>query len=291
MDNKLFLLYDLITRGVYSKDTLANKLNVTTKTIENKVKLSNGDIVYDKKLKAYRFTSILPKMVSYGYLLEVISNGVDNMDVSADIKNISTLINNKNILVGTSTLSETLQTVLSIQTAINHNIVLNINYVGNDNAKKNKIICPNQIVYSNSKYYLYVTYDKKNKVNVGEQRTLFINSISNITKERYEQNVAFQTNYKGNAFGKYCNNKYVELIFSGASARYVKRERIQSMHYEIISEDFTGDKVLVKYYYNNTLEIISLIQRWMPMVRFAYNDDFSKNIYDKILSNFNIVKK
>jgi len=291
MDQKLFLLYDLIPRRLFSKNELAAKLGVTTKTIENKIKLTNGDIVYRQKLGAYHFASTLPKMISLKFLFEIISNSIENVDLSHDLKILSAFSKNTNTLIETSTLSEILQTLVSLQIAINHNLVLSINYIGNDNINKNKIIQPNQIIYSNNKHYLYITYDKKNKKNIGEKRTLFINSISNIKKERYEQNSTFQTNYRGNAFGKYLNDKYAELVFCDAAARYIKREHIQSMHYEIIKEDFSGNKVFVKYYYNNILELILLLQTWMPSVYFVKNDEFAKDIYKKIENNFQTVLK
>ncbi|HEB9345150.1 TPA: hypothetical protein RZK20_001702 [Campylobacter coli] len=56
-----------------------------------------------------------------------------------------------------------------------------------------KIIQANQLKVSNSKRYLYITYDKKNDEKAGEYRIFALNSMKDIKAIEYEKMAGLKT--------------------------------------------------------------------------------------------------
>lgn len=287
MDTKLITIYDILLEKLTSKDTLAEILNVTTKTIDNKVKISNGDIEYSKKLSSYYFKNLLPEFITLRFLLKIIMMNIDNKSIKSDLSYVKDLITeDTNKLLRTSELSKILQNIIQLQVAINHNCILSIEYAGGMKQIERKVIRPTQIIVTNGSLYLYAKYDERNKINIGEKRTFQINSIGNITPVEYFQGDTFKTDVSGNAFGEFNHNNFVELTFFGPASNLIKRERLNSLNYEIIEEDFDGKSVNVKFYYNSELELVKIIQQWMPYIKFTKKNDFSTKILTRIKNNF-----
>lgn len=290
MDSKLTNIYAQLLFQLCSKEYLAQKLNVSTKTIENKVKLANGDIVYSKRLGAYHFKNLLPNNITNNFLISLLINNVNNKNLKDDISSIKDDIvdsSNSLNLIPTKKFSEIFKNIIQLQIAINHNCILSIDYQNaSSSQKEKKFIQANQISVINGSYYMYVTYDKKNKLNQGEKRTLHLHSISNINLIEYHKDDTFKTDVKGNAFGEFKNTNFAELTFKNKAASFIKRERLNSFHYEIIDESFDASSVNLKFYYNEEIEIIKIIQQWMPLVTFTRENDFSIKILGKIKDNF-----
>ena len=291
MDSKLSNIYAQLLFKLCSKDELASKLKVSTKTIENKVKLSNGDIVYSKRLGGYHFKDLLPDNITHNFLISLLINNINNKNLKDDMQNIKDdlVIDTTSFNpIPTQNLSEIFKNIIKLQIAINHNCILSIDYQNaTSSQKEKKFIQPNQINVINGSYYIYVTYDKKNKVNVDEKRTLHLHSISNLNLVEYHKGNTFKTNVEGNAFGEFKNENYAELTFKGKASSFIKRERLNSFHYEIIDESFDGSSVNLKFFYNNEIEIIKIIQQWMPLVTFTKKNEFSVRILERIKNNFN----
>lgn len=281
-------LYDLILEFPKSKEELAAYFKVTTKTIENKTKILD-DILYNKKINKYTTSKLLPNQITYKFFTEIILMNVENESLNNDFaliqhKNIDTI----NFLLETENLSETAKTLIMLQIAINHSCIITFNYKGNNKGFEKKFVKPTQIISSHNKYYLYGIYDKKNRINVDENRTFDITSITNIEPYEYKKDLVFKTQYNGNAFGKYSNKKFALLTFSNEAANYIKRERPKSMYYEILKETFGGEGVEVKYYYVSEKELLRLIKSWIPHVRFTTNDILKDKIMKLINDEYSI---
>lgn len=78
MDSKLRDIYNLIFIKPMSKTDLAGALDVSTKTIENRVQLSNGNISYSKKMGCYYFDDLMPDYISYANLMSMGLDGIAN---------------------------------------------------------------------------------------------------------------------------------------------------------------------------------------------------------------------
>lgn len=60
---KLSMLYFFIFLSPSSKDELAKSIKSTTKTVENRLKMDESEVVYDKKAHLYRFDTLLPSFL------------------------------------------------------------------------------------------------------------------------------------------------------------------------------------------------------------------------------------
>ena len=173
--------------------------------------------------------------------------------------------------------------------AMNDNCILDIEYSKPGSSEiENKFVQPNTIFTNGFTYYCYITYDEKNKKNVGEQRTLAFSSIGNIKADTYITNKTFKIEQKGNAFGPFSKEKYILLEFDRISSGFFQRERMFDFgQYEIIEMDFETGIYIVKMYYNSLdIEVLKIIQQWMPHIRVHPTDENKNLIYEKIKTNF-----
>lgn len=169
--------------------------------------------------------------------------------------------------------------------AINHNITLSINYKLNEN----KIIQPNQIIKIKDLYYIYVTYDKRNKININEERTLCMIDISVISFVEYSNMLVYKMNFKGNEYGKYSSNKYILLTLTGDAATFFKRNKITYLKWDFISESNDTKFLYIKLFYNTEIEIKRLIQQWLPYISFTERNSISRKILNEIQNDIQAI--
>lgn len=147
---------------------------------------------------------------------------------------------------------------------------------------------PNTIFTNGFTYYGYIIYDEKNEKNVGEQRTLSFSRIGNIKADTYITNKIFKIEQKGNAFGPFSKDNYVLLEFDGLSSNFFLSEKMfDTGQYEIIEMDIKTGIYIVKMYYNSLdIEVLKIIQQWMPHISVHHTDKNRNLIYKKIKTNF-----
>jgi len=274
-----------------TKAKLANIFNVNPKTIENTLKSLNDEIIFDKTLERYRFNTLLPKYIPYKVFYKLFQDSIVNNIIKDDFLRIEeTIDSSENLLmIETNKLSNITQKIIMFNIAMNDNCILNIEYSKPGSSEiENKFIQPNTIFTNGFTYYCYITYDEKNKKNIGEQRTLAFSSIGNIKADTYITNKTFKIEQKGNAFGPFSKEKYILLEFDRISSGFFQRERMFDFgQYEIIEMDFETGIYIVKMYYNNLdIEVMKIIQQWMPHISIHPTDKNRNLIYEKIKTNF-----
>lgn len=281
--NKLFL-------QLSTKQFLADEFSVSTKTIENTIK-SCKDIIYSKKIGAYHFENLLPQLISYQNYFSIFKNNLSNNILKKDIlsitKNLSS--NLDEIMIETESLSPLSKKIIQMSIAINHNCIVKLSYEGNNKPLEEKYIQTNQIITSNtsSTYYLYATYDKKNKKSIGSMRALAFNSITHIEPIEYVKDVVFQTTSDGNEFGLYDEGEKIMLSLTSSAAHYFKREALfENKNFKFISED-SNHTVEMEMTYNHKIEVVKLLQQWMPQITIKSKSDAAKEILEDITNNYN----
>jgi hypothetical protein len=287
MQERIITIYNTLFLGLASKDKLSEICKVSTKTIENTIK-KHDDILYSKKLGAYYFRDLMPKHISYQHYFYLFRDNLSNPILKKDMLNIISKFNVEveKIMIETARLSNLSQKIIKLHTAINHNAIVKISYQGSNKPKDNKIIQANQIVAEGSIYYLYVTYDAKNKDNIGEKRQLAFNSIEDISLIEYKKNAIFKTSQEGNSFGVFANASLINLQLNHSVAHFFKREGLfENPNYKFLSEDSEG-RIEMQMIYNNKVEVIKLIQTWMPHIRIIEESDKSKEILAEIEGNY-----
>ncbi len=289
MDTKLLHIYNELLLGLRSKQELKDSFNeISIKTIENKIKLSDNDIAYSKKLGKYHFSNLLPKFITYKFLTFILIDNFSNKIIKNDIFQIQNqIIKNNDFLIETDKLSETLKNLIIFNIAINHNIVLSVDYQGNKKGIERKIIQPNQVIMSKGLYYFYITYDNRNIKDIGKTRTFNLNAITNIELVEYsiDLTIPFKTSDSGNEYGRYTDDKYSLLTFSGVAGKFIKRERLNNLKWDFINESFDGGSVNIKLYYNSEFELRKLIQQWLPEVKFTEKTELSERVLKVIKDN------
>jgi hypothetical protein len=192
-------------------------------------------------------------------------------------------------MIETSKLSKIAQRIIMFSIAMNDNCMLNIEYTKpGSNEIENKFVQPNTIFTNGFTYYCYVTYDEKNKKDVGKQRTLAFTRIGNIKANTYITNKVFKIEQKGNAFGPFNKENYVLLEFDRLSSSFFQMEKMfDSGQYEIIEMDMKTGIYIVKMYYNNLeIEVLKIIQQWMPHIKVHPTDENKDLIYENIKRNY-----
>lgn len=286
MNTKKIQIYNLILRGLKTKNELSKALNVTNKTIENYIKLEKGTIKYSKKLGSYHFRDLLPEKVTYSFISSIDIGSFSNQILQNDYNKIQKDFFKKyDDFIETKKLSEQLKSLILLNIAINHNITLSVNYKLNEQ----KVIQPNQIVKIKDLYYIYITYDKKNKNSIGEKRTLSLIDISDFFLVEYAQNKNYKTNIFGNEYGEFSYSKYILLTLRGDAASFFKRNKVNYLKWDFINESNDTKSIYIKLFYNTTLEVKRLIQQWLPYISFSEETELSKNILDEIKKDIEVV--
>ena len=289
MGNRMTQLYIEIYKTPQNKEYFADLFGVTIKSIENLTKKYRNDIMYDRKLGKYRFEKLLPTHIPIKTFFEVFQNSIANQLVKNDILSIVNMISlyktERSNMIKTDELSIFSQYIISCHVAIINNCTLKIEYTGNNKLRETKFIKPHHISSNGYTYYLYASYDKKNKKNIGEHRSFAFNSIHTIEGIEYLKDGILSIKGKGNAYGMVNKDKYVLLQLAPGAAAFFKRERqFEREEFEFITENF-DESVSIKMYYNNTDEIKHLIQGWMPQIKIEKESDLKNKIYAEIQSH------
>lgn len=287
MQDRLIKIYNVLFLGVASKEKLSKICEVSTKTIENTIKICD-DILYSKKLGAYYFKGLMPQKISYQNYFYLFRENLSNPILKKDMLSIISQLNSEaeKMMIETGSLSNLSKKIIKLNTAINHNAVVKISYRGNNKPKEDKYIQANQIITEGSIYYLYVTYDSKNRANIGEKRQLAFNSIEEIELVEYKKDEIFKTNERGNSFGTFENAPTINLKLNPSVAHFFKREGLfENPNYKFLSEDSEGI-IEMQMIYNNKIEVIKLIQTWMPHISIIKHSDEAKEILEEIENNY-----
>jgi len=270
-----------------TKDNLKEIFGVTQKTIENTFK-NNNEITYDKKLKRYRFSTLLPSYIPYEIFYDFFSDSINNKFIKSDLSILSQSFKDDNavLMVKTNLLSEFSKKIIQFKTAISENCVVKIQYKKNGFNSEEKYIKPNTIISNGFTYYLYATYHEKNIKDIGKLRSFDLNRVENIEIEEFVDNETFEKEQYGNAFGPYKKDKYILLEFDRMSTDFFKNANIfNNSTYEIV--DIDENTLTAKMFYNNLqIEVVKIIQQWMPHIKVSEKDPQKQEVYEVIKSNY-----
>ncbi len=289
MESRKMCIYNKLFTHLCTKQELADEFQVGIKTIENTIKECD-DIVYSKKLGSYHFKELLPKYVSYHNYFILFQDSFSNPILKKDfLKITSSLSENLNeIMINTDKLSILSKKIIKVNIAINHNCILEVEYTGNNKPKEEKYIKPKRIFTDGSVYYLSVVYDKRNKKNIGEERQLAFNGIENIEPIEYLKDTTFRSNDEGNAFGSYDNAKKITLKLHGSAANFFKREGLfENNNFRFLSE-LSINEIEAEMTYNYKLEVIKLVQQWLPQITIIDDSTDAQEIIDDIKNNYKL---
>lgn len=269
-----------------TKENLKNYLNVSSiKTVENNIKDIEG-IEYDIAIRKYRFKDLLPKYIPNEVFFETFKGSITNRLMKNDFslleEHISSIITKS--MIHTSELSNLAKKIIMLKNAIKNNCILKVKYKKNNSPIEEKYIQPNTIYSNGFTYYAFITYNKLNEDNVGEERTFAFNSMQDIEVERYTNDNVFAKEQKGNAFGSFKKDRFVILHLNQGVAHFFKRESLFSNDaYELIDEELNG--ITIKMYYNLEFEIVKIVQQWMPNITIQNNLELKTKVYDDINEN------
>lgn len=291
MKNRTIQIYMELYNGPKSKEYFAHFFDITTKSVENMTKKLRDDIVFDRKLSQYRYKELLPKYIPFELFFTLFQNSIGNQVIKNDILSVGRLLSSQAgthiYMIETDKLSKLSQRIIMGYVGIKSNCVLKIEYTGNNKPIETKYIRPHHITATGYIYYLYSSYDKKNKKNIGDTRSFAFNAVHSIEVVEYLTDVNLSIDGEGNAYGMINYDKYVLLRLESNAASFFKREQqFERTEFEFISEDYDGS-VLMKMFYNNTDEIKHLIQGWMPQIKIEENTELKESIYGQIQSSCN----
>jgi len=125
---------------------------------------------------------------------------------------------------------------------------------------------------------------KEIKTEGRKERPFAFNGIQTI---EYMKNTTFRINKIGNCFGFFEEaTKQVTLKLTGHSANFFKREGLfNNPYYRFISEESNGDIEMIMTY-NNKLEVILLVQQWLPYILVVNNSNEAEEIIGGIERNY-----
>ena len=289
MNERVIEIYNALYGDTnWTKEKLKEKLKVSSvKTVENNIK-DIEDIEYDIKIRQYRFTNLLPKYIPNEIFFRIFKDSIVNTLLKNDF-----LVLEKDIfsqktkeMINTSELSNLSKKIIMFHNAITNNYILKVEYKKAGSDIEYKYIQPNTVFSNGFTYYAFITYDKRNKKDVGEERTFAFNAIGKIGVEEYLTDMPLKKNQKGNAFGTFKKDKFVILNLNQKSANFFKREVLfNNDSFELIDEELDGHSITVKMYYNIYFEIVKIIQQWMPDIKIQNNLELKNKVYSDINSN------
>jgi predicted DNA-binding transcriptional regulator YafY len=210
-----------------SKDELAKSLNVSSKTIENTISDYKNEIIYDKKLKRYRYINLLPSFIDYSDLFYFFTNSISNQVIKYDFFSIQKKLNSLEdiLVISTTELSSLTQMLVKCKVAINNNCILKIKYKGNKKFSEDKYIRPIHIISTGHIFYLYASYDKRNSKDIGKYRSFAINAIESIEVMEFTNEATLKKEIEGNAYGIYDPEKFVILTLDDIASRFFQKRR------------------------------------------------------------------
>lgn len=287
MNSRTKALYNTLFTRLCSKQDLADSFGVSTKTIENTVKTCE-DIVYSKKIGAYHFKDLLPQYISYQNYFNLFKESLSNPVIKQDFTAVSISLKDTfdETMIETTKLSELSKKIIKAAVAINHSCILKTVYSGNRKPKEVKYIRPRRIFTNASIYYLSLVYDKRNKENVGEERQFAFNGIESIEPVEYLKEETFKSNKDGNAFGSFGNEKSIKLILRDNAANFFKREGLFQTHSFDYLTELSENTIEIVMHYNHQLEVVKLVQQWMPQITIADDSEEARNIAEDIKQNY-----
>lgn len=277
-----------------TKENLATEYGVTLKTVENTIKPYSEEIIYDKKLKKYRFTNLLPKYIPYKMFYNIFKESINDKFLREDFFIIDNLINNDNdlFMIETDKLSDMSKKIIMFTIAINNNCVIKVEYAKNGEESYFRWMKPHTIFQDGFSYYCFATYDKRNPKDVGITKTFRFDKIEKVELGEYLENEILKKDMRGNKYGEYNKEQYVILIFNKISGSFFNSAGLFSKpEFEVIV-GLNSDNVTVKMYYNDlNLEVISILQRWMPNIKIHPDDPLKDEIEIKIKNNYDLFVK
>lgn len=290
-NSKNILIYEALYNDTKTtKENLAKILNVSSiKTVESQIK-SIDDIFYDINIRQYRFKELLPKYITINALNKIIRNSVINKLLKNDFELITNNVSfSSNEMIKTSDLSNLSKKLIIFTNAIKYNCILKIEYKGLNKPLGEKYVEPHSYFTNGFTYYSYVTYNKRNEKDIGEERTLAFNSIGNIEAVEYIIDGNFKKDTIGNAYGSFKKDKFILLNIKNEAASFFKRELIFNNNaFELIDEELEGNSsISVKMYYNHINEIVNLLKQWMPKISIFGNSKIKDEVYQIIKDDLN----
>ena len=289
MNERIIKIYNAVYGDVNcTKENLKKYLEVSSiKTVENNIK-EIEEIDYDIKIRKYRFANLLPKYIPNEIFFNIFKGSIVNKLLKNDFllleKDISSIKTKE--MINTSEVSTLAKKIIMFKNAIKNNCILKVEYKKAGCDIENKYIQPNTVFSNGFTYYAFITYDKRNKKNIGEERTFAFNAIGKIEAIEYLNEIPFKKDQKGNAFGTFKKDKFVILNLNQQSANFFKREILfNNDAFELIDEELDGNSITVKMYYTLYFEIVKIIQQWMPNIKIQNNLELKDKVYSEINSN------
>jgi hypothetical protein len=140
---------------------------------------------------------------------------------------------------------------------------------------------------------LAAVYDAKNRVGIGEMRTFALNSIVTIRQHSYANNSDFRIFDDFNAFGSYeQKTQHVNLLLKGNAAIHFLREGLKGYKSQFVKQNI-DNSIELKLFYRDSkdyLEVVQLIQSWMPHIVFADKSENAQKIMSEITKNYESMK-
>lgn len=290
MDRRIKEIYKVLYTGSKSKSYFATHFDVTTKTVENTIAKIADDVVYDKKLSAYRFVKLLPEYIPSNVFLTWIQNSINNEVIKHDFLSFSKFYEHEKeecfSLLPTASLSSMVKKIIQLHLAIIYNTTLKMEYRGHNGVVETKYIKPHKINTTLNSYYIYASYDPMNEKDSGEFRSFSLGGILSLESVSYSKEGHFAIDGIGNAYGMISREQYVTLKLTGKGASYFKREgEFSRAQFDYVCEEADGS-ILMKMYYNHTQEIVQLIQRWIPHIGIYDEGDVKSEVYSEIDRNY-----
>lgn len=295
MDRRVKEIYQALYDGSKSKAYFATHFSVTTKTVENTIAKIADDVVYDKKLSAYRFVNLLPKYIPSEIFLVLLQDSICNEVIKHDLLNFSKFRASTNVenptLLPTVALSSLVKKIIQLHLAIVYNTTIKMEYKGHHGKIETKYINPHKINTTLNSYYIYASYASMNEKDRGEFRSFALGAILSLEAFAYTKEGGFAIEGIGNAYGMINKEQYVTLKLTGKAASYFKREgEFAKAEFDYVCEEADGS-ILMKMYYNHSQEIVQLIQRWLPYIAIYDDCDVKNEVYEEIEQNYGSWKK
>ena len=75
------------------------------------------------------------------------------------------------------------------------------------------------------------------------------------------------------------------------SANFFKREMLfNNDAFEMVYEELEGETITVKMFFNDILEVVKLVQQWMPQITIQSSEQIREEVYKQIENNLEKLK-
>lgn len=288
-------IYEQLYKKPRAKHYFAEKLSLSTKSIENITKEFREDVIYDRKLGKYRFASVLPAFVPTSVFMHLLGLVVGNEHIREDVANVTPLLryvggSEDHGMIPTSILCPLFQRIISGYLAIGSNAILKISYKSPGKSSEYKYIKPHTIATDNGIFYLHASYDKRNKKDIGEHRVFSFSRMISLEAVEFDKDEIFLVEKEAGAYGYIDEgSKEIKVLLSPQVADIFKKEKkFKSSRFTFIDEDERGN-ITASIKYANIMEVERLIQEWMPHIKILEtaeeNENTKKELFRKIREN------